>query len=183
PAIRSLVRRVVTIVAVLLAALAVAASVLSTRFGVAAVATGRSLYQHRVLVDLLDRARSGPRPAVGWLGDSTIMNVPGLPGYSMLMQQRHLGPRRLRSVILAMPGLDLFADYALMGEVLDLGPDVVVLIADLRACPRIGGVPGFSDLVGLVPAAELPRAALLPIAARGLTVPRLLLARALRTDV
>jgi hypothetical protein len=177
------VRRVATTLAVLVATLAVVVYVVSLQFGDTAVAAGRTLYGHRILLELLEKARQGPRPSIAWLGDSTIMDVPGQQSYPTVVYRKELVPRRLSSVKFAMPGLDLFADYALMGEVLDLHPNVVVLIADLRACPRVGGVPGFSDLAALIPEDELPRAAVLPIAARGLTIPRLLLARALRTDL
>lgn len=167
------------IVLVFLAALGGAAWVLVVRYGDVALARGHALYPHRALLERIDSAAADAPPAVVWLGDSTLMDIPGVPSLPLVIDRTHLWPANLSSLNLYAPGLDLFAYYGFMGRVLELRPRVVVLVANLRIFLPGGGARGFTDLAGLVPPAELPAALALPLGARGLSIPRLLLARLL----
>jgi len=174
------VRRVATIGVSYLVALGLAAWWITATWGDAAYAKGQGLYPHRVLADWLDKAER-EHPDVVWLGDSTLMELT-TPSYPSVIQRKDLNPLRMRSANLCAAGFDFFGYYTLIGRVLDLRPRVVVLVAHLRLFDPGGTNRGFSDLAGLIPGDELPRAVTLPIAARGLTVPRLLLARLIGTD-
>ncbi len=122
--------------------------------------------------------RQPDRPLVVWLGDSTMMSHPGRPSYPKLIQQRELG--EVENVLVAQLGLDFFHFYDLMGPILDLHPDLVVVVANLRSFVRERRLGSRSDLASLIPASELLRAARLPLQDRDLSLPRLLLLRLLR---
>jgi hypothetical protein len=173
-------RRVATTLAVLVAAMIVAVSALLSVFGAqVALDEGRALYSHRDWLALqLDRIRSAD---VVWLGDSTIMSLARYQSYPKLFNERVLAPRGRRSVVVAVPGLDFFGYYALMGTAIATRPQLVVMIAKLRLLdPR--GIAARGDLVSFVPASELPRLFTLPYASRSMTAPGLLLARLLPVD-
>jgi hypothetical protein len=172
-------RRVALTLAVAVATLAGAAFALATRVGPAAIAVGRDLYQHRKILPRLTGARTTPGSEVVWLGDSTIVGRPGTFTYPFLIQRRELERRGMHSTILAAPGFDFYAYTSLMGPVLEVHPDVVIMVANLRLFP-LGAGGGFNDLTALLPAGALPEMLALPFSFRGMTAPRLLLARLLR---
>jgi len=122
-------------------------------------------------------------PLVAWIGDSTMLFsvAPGYPrsaavelynrGYSV--QHRHV----------ILPGSDPFHFYYVMGRVLRLDPDLVVIGTSLRLFSETSlGAPR-NDLCSEIPIAEIPRAAALPLAVRGVTIPRLLLCPMLKIPV
>ena len=164
--------RVVVIVVVFLAILGVSWWQLSVWLGDDAVAVGRTLYPYRRLVAPLtepDRARTD----IVWLGDSTIMTTDdAAPPYPVLLDRRATRPAGYSSQVVAAPGLDFYAYYALMGPALATRPRLVVMVANLRLF-NPAGFRSFNDLVGFVPMAELPRLMTLPYAARGMTAPSL----------
>jgi len=173
------VRRVATIATTFGVALGIVTWLVATSWGEAAVAKGRELYPHRAIIEVIDKA-ARRRPAVVWIGDSTLMDLTS-QGYPWILHDKHLAPLGAWSANLYAKGFDVFGYFTVMERVLDLGPQVVVLIAHLRLFAPAGGTRGFSDLAALLPAGELPRALTLPIAVRGLTAPRLLLVRLLAT--
>jgi hypothetical protein len=157
---------------------AAAAAVLAYTFGTGpSVDEGRRLYEYRVLLE--EQVESARSADVVWLGDSTIMSLVGHLEYPELFATQVLARRRLRSADVAVPGLDFFGYYALVGPIVESKPRVVVLIANLRLLDPHGMSPR-ADLVSFVPVAELPRLLTLPFASRGVTVPGILLARLLR---
>ncbi len=178
---RAAMRRVVTIVAVFLAILGVSWWQLALWLGDDAVAVGRTLYPYRRLVAPLtepDRARAD----IVWLGDSTIMSTDdAAPPYPVLLDRRATRPAGYSSTVVAAPGLDFYAYYALMGPALATRPRLVVMVANLRLF-NPAGFRSFNDLVGFVPVAELPRLMTLPYAARGMTAPSLVLAQLAGTE-
>ena len=119
-----------------------------------------------------------PRPLVLWLGDSTIDPFVQ-DAYPEIIGRRNRGRYSQKAV--AIFGLDLFHYYPLLGAALPLEPQLVVLIANPRLFDADRDPQRFQLMSSLIPLAELPRAALLPLAARGLTVPRLLLNRTLES--
>jgi len=145
-----------------------------------AVRVGRELYDHRAYLARAIVRRFHDRPLVVWVGDSTIAPISG-PSYPQLLDRefQERGPES-EHLVVATPGLDFYHYYFVMGPILALKPDVVVLVAHLRMFAQGASNRTFNDLVALIPASELPRALSLPLYERGLTIPRLLLARTLR---
>jgi len=92
-------------------------------------------------------------------------------------------PPRPPTLQLEGPGLDFYGYWSLAGRVAALHPKVVVLVANLRNFGTEGGERGFNDLVGEIDFDDLPETLELPYFIRGMTAPRLLLARALRTEL
>lgn len=177
-------RRVACIVATtaLVTGLVVAAAVV--QFGDDAFQTGRGLYPYRdEVLPTLDTADARmDRPDVVWLGDSSILPVPGFPSYAGLIDHEPLRRRRERSVRVVTAGLDFFGYYTLMGRVLDLEPRLVVMVANFLSLGDASKERTFNDLIAQVPADELPVLLLqLPFGFRGLTLPAVLLARAFDT--
>jgi hypothetical protein len=168
-------------VAVTLAVFAViaiaTACALVEAFGARLLDEGRGLYSYRD--GITSALEAVPSPDVLWLGDSTIMSIGSRRSYARLFGERVLARRERRSAIIAVPGLDFFGYYALMGPALATKPRVVVMIANLRLLDPRGMRPR-GDLVSFVPAKELPRLLTLPYASRSMTAPGLLLARLLR---
>jgi hypothetical protein len=173
--------RVTAIVVVYLAVLALAAWMLAVEFGADALATGQALYPHRAAIQLLIPQPGIPAPDLLWLGDSTLMNVKGIASYPSLLRGQ-LKRAGVRSGGFGLAGLDFFAYYLLAGPALDLHPKLLVIVANLRIFGPHGGPRGFGDLAAELPSEELPRALLLPLGARDLTIPRFLLARLLGTE-
>jgi hypothetical protein len=171
--------RVAMILAVFAGIVTATAWGLVAAFGGAALDAGWGLYNYRLA---LARQIAAVRSAdVVWLGDSTIMTTGGRRGYPRLLAERVLEPRGRRSVVVAVPGLDFFGYYALMGPLLATRPRVVVVIANLRLLAA-RGMRARRDLVSFVPAAELPRLLTLPYAMRDMSAPGLLLAECLRFE-
>lgn len=172
-------RRVAAIVCTYLVLLGTTAFVVDRTFGATARQTARSIYLHRVgTTDRLRTARPG-EAAVVWLGDSTTMSRSGFPQYVTLVNEATHRP----SLLLNGPGLDCYGYWSLAGRVVALRPEVVVLIVNLRTLAPRGGPQEFNDLTAEIEPADLPRTLRLPYFVRGMTAPRLLLARALRTEV
>jgi hypothetical protein len=149
--------------------------------GTAARSTGFELYQHRGLLTHLREAATSP-PQVVWVGDSTLMGFPALPSYANLVQRDLLDRIHVRSLILTAAGLDFFGYWGLAGRIAALQPDVVVLVANLRNFSPAGTPRGFNDLMAEIDWDDLPETLALPYNVRGMTMPRVLLARLLRTE-
>jgi hypothetical protein len=154
-----------------------------------ASAVGVERYQHRALLPIWFRPRDRTGPLVVWVGDSTIAPI-ARRSYPHLLAPE-LARRGVESRVVASLGLDFFDFYLLMGRVLDLAPDVVVMVAHLRLfdagtvdveAQQAGWRSTFNDFASEVPIAELPRLATLPLAARGLSIPRVLLAHLLHVE-
>jgi hypothetical protein len=144
-----------------------------------AVQAAKPLYKQReMLLHRLDPANVPKRPFVAWVGDSTITGIGAGGAYPVDIARR---VPSLQPWLVAYPGLEPFGYYFLTASVLEQKPSAVVLIANLRLLS--GGVPRPElHLADLLPLAELPRAALLPLHVRGWTLPRLLLARLMRWE-
>lgn len=145
-------------------------------WGDAAEESGRALYPHRQLLGHLERSSTAPPPTVAWLGDSTIYG----PSYPDIIGRTRLGPTK-PTLKVAFMGLDFWALYQLLGPVMERRPRVVVLVANMRVMRLPSGTRGFGDLAASLPLDELPRTLALPYSFRGMTAPRLLLARSLST--
>jgi hypothetical protein len=81
--------------------------------------------------------------------------------------------------IIALPALDFFHYYALLGRILEQPPEVIVMLANLRLFHRARDDAAFRLLSALIPGDELHHAMLLPLYTRDLTLARLLLNRIL----
>ena len=173
-------RRVAIIVCTCLLLVGAAAGWGLYRADPAARQTGGDLYSHRAVLTALSRA-AGKRPDVIFVGDSTLMGFPGFPSWPAIAQQRFLDPLHRRSVVASAPGIDFFAYWTLAGRLAALHPDVVVLVANLRVMSPAAEVRGFTDMIGEIDLADVPATLALPYAIRGLTAPRVLLARTLAT--
>lgn len=145
-----------------------------------AVARGRERHVDRERLLRRIERQHPELPLVVWLGDSTILSYPGRASYPKLIQQRQQG--EIENLLVAQLGLDFFHYYYLMGPILDLDPDLVVVVANLRSFVRDRRLGSRVDLASLIPASELWRAARLPLQHRDLTLPRLLLLRMLRSE-
>jgi len=175
-------RRVAIIVCTCLLLVGAAAGWGLYRADPAARRTGAQLYGHRPMLASLAQAAADP-PSVVFLGDSTLMTFPVFPSWTTIAQQRFLDPLHRRSLLLATAGFDFFGYWALAGRIAALHPDVVVIIANLRVVQLGAGLRGFSDLIGETDLADVWTTLGLPYATRGLTAPRLLLARLLTNPV
>jgi len=123
------------------------------------------------------------RPAVVWVGDSTIMPVPGYPSYVWIVQKQVNEPAQGPGVAVEAAGFDFYAYWSLAGRIAAVRPKVVVLIANLRSFGLGRDGPLFNDLTGEIDLADLPRMLTLPYYIRGMTASGLLMARALRTEL
>lgn len=167
-------RRIAVIALTFVCGLVAATTLLARGWGDAAVRSGRSLYPYRVLFDQI--AATPPRPAVVWLGDSTLMGA----SYANVVDDTRFG-RSTPTLKAASAGFDFWAMYQLLGAVMELHPRVVVLIANLRVL-RVGTTTRtFNDLAQAFPLDELPRTLRQPYSFRGMTAPRLLLTQLLDT--
>jgi len=131
---------------------------------------------------LMIQAKACPvrkQPLVYWMGDSTLWSLKQKM-YPQLIS-RETEPF-LDHCIVQTPGLDYFNYFTMMGPALKFKPDLVVTIANLRMFAPHRDDAVFRDLMPALSASELPRAALLPLYARDLTVPRLLLDRVISMD-
>jgi hypothetical protein len=126
---------------------------------------------------LMPSRRARNRPLAVWLGDSTIDPISQFAYPEMIRRRTR---RHMSHEIVATFGFDFFDYYALLSLTLRADPELVVLIANPRLFETHAMDARFRLLSALIPVAELPRTLLLPLSARGLTVPRLLLNRALR---
>lgn len=175
-------RRVALIVCVFLLLVAAAGVAIYRTADPSARTTGLVLYGHRkVLADLAGAVRTPPQ--VVWEGDSTLMRVAQYPSYVDFIKRDVLDPARVGTLMLAAPGMDAYSYWSLSGRIAALRPKLVVLVANLRTFMPEGGVRGLSDLAAEIPLSDLPRTLALPYYIRGMTAPRLVLARALRTQL
>jgi hypothetical protein len=171
-------RRVAVIVCTFVASMVAVALALHRMGGATARQAGRVLYVHRVTVNDRLRTAAPRRAAVVWLGDSTTMGRSPYPSYVPMVAAATRGP----TLVLEGPGMDFYAYWSLAGRVVSLRPEVAVVIANLRTFGSEGGPQGFNDLTAEIDLADLPRTLALPFSIRGMTAPRLLLARTLRSD-
>jgi hypothetical protein len=171
------VRRLATIGTVCALALIGAACFSWALFGSRAAALGNAAFVERVMIRAARAIPSPGAPRVIWLGDSTLMTPPGV-SYADRVAAHALAPRGVQSNVLALLGLGPLQFYCLMGAVLEAQPSAIVIVANLRvlADPKTP----YPDLCSEVPTDELLRASLLPFHERGLSMPRVLLYRALR---
>ncbi len=139
-----------------------------------ALAAGRETYWHRRdLSGPAERLPPNPR-RVAWLGDSHIMDA---KAYPWIVGRQLDG---IDTVVRAIPGLDAFGYYVAIDRELDhRRPAVLGLVAQLNTLQPGYGRP-VPDLVSELPAGELPHAMSLPLHEMGLTIPKVLLFRALR---
>ncbi len=135
---------------------------------------GRQRTRYRAAVRVPLARPVSDRPGVVFMGDSTIYGASAYPNHIAKVLRDTADVRAIR-----YPGFDFYHHYFSLGEVLELEPAVIVLVAHLRMFGR-AGVFGMTDLVSMVPTAELPRAALLPLHERGITLPELIASRSLR---
>lgn len=163
-----------TFLLVLGAAIALGATVV----GKEAVERGERRHHYRTLVANTTSRAPLRRPFVVWMGDSTIESRSGNPSYPRLLQ-RSLGNRvEIREV--GLPGFTSFHFYYILGPILDLDPDLVVMVANIRMFYGDGTAAALQDLASEIPAAELWRTLALPISNQ-ITLSRLLGYRLLRT--
>jgi hypothetical protein len=183
-------RRVLGIVSVYSAALALAAWAAIRAWGVDADRAGRDVYPYRAIVaKQLAAWRPPVRPSertVVWLGDSTVLGLRGI-SYPQVLEPT-LRAAGIRTRIVGWLGMDFYGYYFLTTTIVrELRPDVLVVVAHLRLFAplrsprsRADDRPGMNDLASYLGPAELPAALGLPLAAHDLTVPRLLLTQSLR---
>ncbi len=139
---------------------------------------GEAAYSVRTSYYKRYRRRFPDRPLVAWFGDSTIYQK--LDPYPARLQRRVLGGLRIESWNLSHPGFDQYVHYMLMARVLDYDPAAVFIVANPRLLNTEGSGVGLLQLSTMLPRSELSRALRLPWHARAITLPRLLLARALQ---
>jgi hypothetical protein len=150
----------------------------------AAISTGWSRYGYRETLKNQIRTTWRSRPGVIWLGDSTMLGM-RRPSYPQFLQG--VLPN-VSSRVLGFIGSDFFTYYPVVGHLLTVHrPVVLVMVAHLRLFRHPSQDPtGMSttrnDLVSMIPMTELPRAVRLPFATRGVSIPRLLLARLMRYE-
>jgi hypothetical protein len=175
-------RRVAIIVAVWLG-LVVGVALGAYRFDDgAALGRGWTLYGYREALKKQIRGTARARPGIVWLGDSTMLGLTR-PSYPQMLQG--VLPD-VSARVLGFIASDFFTYYPVVGALLTVHrPAVLVMVAHLRLFNQPADDPtGYSktrnDLVSLIPTADLPRALGLPFAVRGMSIPRVLLARLLR---
>jgi hypothetical protein len=178
------VRRVTIVVVVWLVTLVALARVYVAVMGDVAERRGVARYQYRANFEAQLAETMRTRPAVVWLGDSTIMAFNG-PSYPQLIKG---GVAGVSSVVAGFPGADAYAFYPFVAGLLEYHrPLVLVLVASLRlfsdpVTERPRTRTRHNDLWSMLPTSALPRAMQLPLETRGLTVPGLLTVRLLRID-
>src|SRR5262249_8593862 len=158
------VRRLVVLLVAYVATVAAATTGAVVGWGAAAVKAGRETYSYRFYLSGPIVPMSPHPDPVAWFGDSTIIPAASHP---VRLAARTEG----RPPVPGAPaGLDPLGFSAGMQPTLDrLPPKAVVIVAHLGNLHRGQGIP-VDDLVSELPAAELPRALLLPLHEFGLTV-------------
>jgi hypothetical protein len=176
------VRRVAVIVVVWLSLLVAAGTAYVRSEGDAALALGSYRHFYRTVLQGQILELSHSRPGIVWLGDSTILALRAT-SYPQILQG--VLPN-VTSRVAGYIGSDFYTYYPFVTALLAVHrPAVLVMVAHLRlfASPSAShGLTTRNDLVSLVPTAELPRTLCLPFDVRGMTIPRLLLARLLRYE-
>jgi hypothetical protein len=140
----------------------------------------RDRYAHRDMIDAVLGRPVARRPFVVWMGDSTVLMPRGAEVPSLVEELAGTHPPiEVRAV--AGKGFDFYAHYFVLERVLALRPDLVVLVANLRALAPNEDAPGwYDDLASALPVGELPRAFGLPLAPARLGAARLVLMQCLR---
>ena len=176
-------RRVLVIVLTFVLTVGASAWLILDDWNVAAWNAGQKVYYYRNLFRVATKRKAPPAvPLVVWMGDSTITNIPR-PSYPQYLAPR-FSSRHIASQVVAAPAFDFFTYYFLMGPVLDMHPDVIVMVAHLAAFPtKVGTRFTYNDLCSFIPAEALPGTMVLPLAPRRLSPARVLLARVLRTTL
>jgi hypothetical protein len=145
-----------------------------------AMEEGAKLHDHRRRIERT-LARPVPPSArrVLFMGDSSIMSIPGAPSWPVLVS-RGLGPDGVAGVQDVFPGQDLFHHYCTLPAWLDRGPDLVTIVVNMRVIfpGRRDGVA--LDLCSLLPLSTLARSLSLPWHDRQASLVRVALMRALR---
>lgn len=137
----------------------------------------------RPWVERMLRPTDPTRPLVVWLGDSTTTDHPGNPSYPRRIETRLQPVQPVEILNASRPGLDAFQHYVLLGRLAALAPRAVFVLANPRLMHGEGGGDGLLTIASMIPIHELPRSLLLPWHERGITWPRLLLARAMDLEV
>jgi hypothetical protein len=149
-----------------------------------AVFRGRRRYAYRESLKHQLERTVAERPEVLWMGDSTILGLRA-DSYPQIVKG---GLPEISSGVIGFFGCDYFTYYPLVADLLTRHrPAVLVLVAHLRLFRHPSSDPTAqattrNDLASLIPLRELGHAALLPFETRGLTIPRLVLARVLRWE-
>jgi hypothetical protein len=176
--------RIAVIVTAWLGVVAVAAVAYWLVAGDAALLRGRQRYAYRESLKAQVEQIAATRPSVLWMGDSTILGLTTI-SYPQMVQG---GLPGVSSTVIGFPGCDYFTYYPLVGDLLSrYRPAVLVIVAHLRFFRPPSTDPKAlattrNDLASMIPNGELGRAVWLPFETRGLTLPRLALARLLRWD-
>ncbi len=144
---------------------------------------GEKLHMHRLLVE---KVISSPKLVVGgrrvvFMGDSTTISKPGIPAWSMLVGNA-IKRSGATPIYLIYPGQDLFHYYCLSGRVLDWKPDVVVIVVNQRGMKPGRRRGAEMNLCSYLPPSQLIRSLLLPYHDRGVSLVRLALIQALRSE-
>lgn len=174
--------RVVIIVVVWLAVLVGGGWLYVAQMGREAWARGADRYLYRITLERQIEEMAAARPDVVWMGDSTVLGLRAI-SYPQVLRG---GLPGVSYAVMGYLGSDFYTFYPVVGDLLEHHrPAVLVIVAHLRlfSDPRDDYArtrTTRNDLLSMVPADELPQTALLPLAARGMTIPRLLLARVLR---
>jgi hypothetical protein len=172
-------RRIVAILSVGLLTVVAASAWAVHVFWDQALARGRELTERvRSIEGPLTPAGHG-LPLVFWLGDSTFYETDGAM-YPQLIRRRSRATVTNR--IIALPGLDFFGYFSVVGRALESHPQLIVVVANPRLFRRDGGDESAPLMSVLLPRGDLVRALLLPWYARGATVPRILLDRLLWSE-
>jgi hypothetical protein len=128
---------------------------------------------------VLDNLQPTELPQLRFLGDSTVLPS-RIPTYPYRLGRQLAGHVDVRTT--ALIGASLWESYFLTGPAADADPTVVALVVNLRTLPSDADRPDYQDLAALIPAEELPRAMTLPLHEIGMSLPRLLLLRGLRSE-
>lgn len=145
-------------------------------------------YMYHWIVPTQLAAPRSNAPSIIWLGDSTLLEGRHAKVAYPTLIAPQLARRGIQSRVVAAPGLDSYGHYFLMGPVLALRPAAIVIVAHLRFLgdPQARSDDAhvtMNDLASYLAPADLPAALRLPLAERGLTLPRLLLAQLLKLRV
>lgn len=169
--------RLVAIVAACITSLIVI--VAATVVAIGSEAAHQGFLDYRFRARFMGRFKHADRPLVAWLGDSTIALQPPHVPYPTYVEENLSDTLAIQTFNWSLPGLDQYNHYLVLGRVLSFRPDALFIVANLRLMNTAGSGSPILQLASMIPASELPRASLLPWHARSVTVPRLLLARAL----
>ena len=118
------------------------------------------------------------KPRVVWFGDSTIVGTDRVESYPNRIRRQL--QRHVEIEVVPFVGSSFWEGYFLSGRLAEQKPVLVILIANLRCMPASAHVPNYNTLAAMIPGEDLRTAVRLPLHEIGLSLPRLLLLRALR---